>query len=262
MNFSFGYCAGPNSLENLQKFLKSLRHNFFGNLDSQVEVIVSGEINPEMFVVESDFPEFKFIFHDFKDPNGKIWLTKKKNQIAQIANHDNLFILHDYYRLGYGVITNYIMNSRLNVDLYMFPINNREGNRHSDWLLSPVYMQQFLDAFPEYNQILMDYAPHENAPKYICGLPFSEKSLTKYQYISGGFVCCKKHVLLEEPFNESLYWGDAEDVEWSQRVLSKYKYDNLLGTIIFCDKPGKWTVTELPNNVLSKIKSFYLKKVD
>ena len=43
-------------------------------------------------------------------------------------------------------------------------------------------------------------------------------------YISGGYWIAKKSVMEEEPLNEDVVWGQAEDVEWSDRVREKYKY--------------------------------------
>jgi hypothetical protein len=264
MNFSFGYCLGPDSISEgrLTDYLHSIWVNFLSENDSDVEIIISGEITQDCFGLEENYPRFKFVFHDFEDNLHKPWITKKKNQIAQIARHDNLFITHDYYYFGEGVINQFIANARLNVDLYMFPIVNNQGQRHSDWLINPNNMQRFLDAYPEYKQILMDAAPYENAPKYVCGLPYNEKSLIRYQYISGGFICCKRHVIIEEPLNETLYWGDAEDLEWSERVLKRFKYDMIPFGKIFITKQNKWVVTQIPDDVLIKIKSFFLKGTD
>jgi hypothetical protein len=37
-------------------------------------------------------------------------------------------------------------------------------------------------------------------------------------YISGAYFCVKKDFYLANPLNESLFWGESEDVEWSCRV--------------------------------------------
>jgi hypothetical protein len=34
----------------------------------------------------------------------------------------------------------------------------------------------------------------------------------------------KKQVMLDNPFNEELSWGDADDVDWSLRTRHKYRY--------------------------------------
>jgi hypothetical protein len=53
-------------------------------------------------------------------------------------------------------------------------------------------------------------------------LNYDDWSQTQYMYISGGFFIVKKHVMLEEPLDESRGWNEEEDVEWSMRVRNKY----------------------------------------
>ena len=55
-------------------------------------------------------------------------------------------------------------------------------------------------------------------------LPSYNYNKKQYMYISGTYWIVKKHVMEQEPLNESLVWGESEDVEWSKRVLSKYNY--------------------------------------
>jgi hypothetical protein len=43
-------------------------------------------------------------------------------------------------------------------------------------------------------------------------------------YQSGGFVVAKTQLIIDNPFNEQLSWGQADDVEWSLRVRHRYKY--------------------------------------
>ena len=43
-----------------------------------------------------------------------------------------------------------------------------------------------------------------------------------HKKIQSSEVIIKKHVMLEEPLDESRGWNEAEDVEWSMRVRDKY----------------------------------------
>jgi hypothetical protein len=43
-------------------------------------------------------------------------------------------------------------------------------------------------------------------------------------YQSGGYMLVKKQLMIDNPFNEELTWGQADDVEWSLRVRDKYKW--------------------------------------
>jgi hypothetical protein len=53
-------------------------------------------------------------------------------------------------------------------------------------------------------------------------LNYDDWSQTQHMYISGGFFMVKRHVMIEEPLDESLGWNEEEDVEWSYRVRDKY----------------------------------------
>jgi hypothetical protein len=44
-------------------------------------------------------------------------------------------------------------------------------------------------------------------------------------YISGSYWIAKKQVMEEFPLDESLVWGESEDVEWSKRIRDKYSFD-------------------------------------
>jgi len=58
---------------------------------------------------------------------------------------------------------------------------------------------------------------HPTLPRYT-SLSYNNWKETQYQYISGGFFLVNRDFLREEPFNEQMQPGSAEDVEWSLRV--------------------------------------------
>ena len=45
-------------------------------------------------------------------------------------------------------------------------------------------------------------------------LDYDDWTQTQYMYISGGFFIIKKHVMIEEPLDESRGWNEEEDVEY------------------------------------------------
>ena len=128
-------------------------------------------------------------------------------------------------------------------------------------------MLQFLLNVPEAGNELMKAAPHENAPKYVCGLPYSTMGMNPIQYISGGFITIKTDVMRAVPFDETLYQGDAEDVEWSERLVYNYSLKTEAWRNTNCDsnnigyvkvqKPNKWAVIEMPRSVLTELRTYY-----
>ena len=133
------------------------------------------------------------------------WITRKKNLITKNAKYDNIVYMHDYYQLesewykGFKLIEN-------DWDVCMTKIINLDNTRFRDWcvwddptLCYPKGKHRIILANYTYNQI-------------------------KYMYISGGYWVAKKKFMLANPLDESLRWGESEDVEWSLRIRDKFKY--------------------------------------
>ena len=135
----------------------------------------------------------------FNEKEKPAWITRKKNILANYSKYDNLVFLHDYFVFDkdwynsfkeFGDDWDICSNQQLLIT----------GKRHfTDWVTwdDPI--------FPRYTE-----------------LPYDEWSRTKNMYISGGYFLVKKHVAMNDPFNEELTHGQAEDIEWSLRVRDKY----------------------------------------
>lgn len=136
------------------------------------------------------------LFDESVKPN---WITRKKNLLVENASYENVVILHDYFVFDKNWYNNFLIfdNDWEICSNSQYLIN---GKRHfTDWVTwdDPMY------------------------PRW-SALPYDEWSRTQYQYVSGGYYIIKRHVGLEEPLNENMTWGSAEDVEWSLRVRNKY----------------------------------------
>jgi hypothetical protein len=81
-----------------------------------------------------------------------------------------------------------------------------------------------------------------------CLIPYDMTHLSKYMYISGSYWVAKKDVMLEFPLDESLSWGEGEDVLWSKQVREKYKFNMNTNSSVFIIKGGKDRVFNEPNN--------------
>jgi hypothetical protein len=255
MNFTFGICVSPETpwgrlavmLEAISKAADHLKYH---------EVILVGHLNDNcMHVLSHNSKWAKYL--PYEGPEDKpAHITKKKNLIADIAAFDNLCIMHDYLLVpedfSFWIPKKY--------SIYIAPVHTMEGDRSSDWLVNPEKMQRYLIDTPGVDDVLMDVAPFENAPKYVCALPYAEKGLMPIQYVSGGFITCKTEVIRDNPLNEDLYWGDAEDLEWSERVVPKYglvtQGEKTVQPVKIL-KPLKWAVNEIPSVVIEGLKSYY-----
>lgn len=154
-------------------------------------------IGPDDYGYEHN--QVKFI--SFDETQKERWVTRKKNILCQEAKYDNIVLMHDYYIFDKDWYNSYLefgddWDICSNAQLLL------NGKRHfTDWVTwdCPLY------------------------PRYTA-LPYDEWKLTRYMYQSGGYMLVKKQVMIDNPFNEQLVWGQADDVEWSLRVRDKYKW--------------------------------------
>jgi hypothetical protein len=190
IQFTFGIVTGYQDTERL----KNIIDNILSLNIPEFEILVVGGDRNYFFV---DFPQVKFI--DFDESQKPLWITKKKNLIANLAIYENIVIMHDYHVFENDWYENF-KSFGTDWDICSCPQYLINGGRNPmDWSL-------------------WDKPGHGRA----WSLEYDDWSQTQYMYISGGFFIVKKHIMLEEPLDESLGWNEAEDVEWSLRVRDKY----------------------------------------
>jgi hypothetical protein len=139
------------------------------------------------------------VFLDFDESIKPIWITRKKNILAQSCRYENLVLMHDYHVF----------------DTSWYSEFKRFG---TDWDICSCPQYLINGARNPMDWSLWDKPGHGRA----WSLDYNDWSQTQYMYISGGFFIVKKHVMLEEPLDESRGWNEEEDVEWSLRVRDKY----------------------------------------
>lgn len=245
-DITFGVCVGPNyNRHHLETLIESIRSQ---NIKSSYEILLIGI--DQLSSYDSD--DTTAIPFDESKMAG--WITKKKNILAQTARYSNICIVHDYYQFPRDWYTTIISGEPWEV--LMTPVVNKNGTRGADWLINPERMREFLDANPAMYQRLREAAPHET-PKYVCGLPYHVQNMNYIQYVSGGYILAKTHVLLNVPLNEKLKWGDAEDLEWSERLVRRYPINIKVSTQVNIQKERKWEVSQIPADVLLGLESFY-----
>lgn len=173
--------------------------------------------------------------------NGKAWITKKKNLITENAAYENVVYMHDYFILDdnwykgwreYGPHFEIAMNCVL---------IQEQGTiyRHSDWVIDPFELWKI---YPAFKNIFWDVS-----------LPYDIKSLTPIQYISGGYWMAKRYFMEDNPLDETLAWGDAEDIEWSGRIRQKTTFKFNPSSISWIAKSGKWKPGIIPPEYLNKL---------
>jgi len=147
---------------------------------------------------------YKFI--SFDESIKQKWITRKKNIITQNAKYDNIVYMHDYVILMPGWYKGFESFGD-KFDICVTPILNLDGTRFRDWTLWPHDVEHIL-----------------GMGNRKCLLPYDVDCFTKYMYISGAYWIAKKSVMEKFPLDETLSWGEGEDVKWSKQVRQHYKF--------------------------------------
>jgi len=136
---------------------------------------------------------------DFDESQKQMWITRKKNILVKESKYENIVLMHDYH---------------------VFDQNWYQSFKEfgTDWDICSCSQYLITGSRNPMDWSLWDKPGHGRA----WSLDYNDWTQTQYMYISGGFFIIKKHVMIEEPLNESLGWNEEEDVEWSMRVRDKY----------------------------------------
>lgn len=205
IKWTFGIVTGFEDYQRLDEILKSIRALSI----PEYEIILIGGGNSEFVVFAEDVRVI-----DFDESQKPKWITRKKNILANEAKYDNIVLMHDYH---------------------VFDKDWYENFKYfgTEWDICSCPQYLITGARNPMDWSLWDKPDHGRA----WSLDYDDWSQTQYMYISGGFFIVKKHVLQQEPLDESRGWNEEEDVEWSMRVRNKYVMKCNGGSVV---RHNKW----------------------
>jgi|15BtaG_2_1085339.scaffolds.fasta_scaffold00698_8 hypothetical protein len=211
-------------------------------MDFSIGIVTNTTVNPDIIdsIVSQNIPNFEIIIvggeNTYNEPyithipfDESIltgWITRKKNLITYNALYENIVYIHDYYQLekdwyvGFESIGN-------EWDVCMTKVINLDNTRFRDWCV--------------WDDPSMCY-PNG---KHRIILPTYTYTKVKYMYISGGYWIAKKTFMIDNPLDETLKWGESEDVEWSKRIRDKCKYSMNIYSRVKTIKQKKLSATLL-----------------
>jgi hypothetical protein len=181
-------------------------------LSNTVKSILDLELKSfEIIIVGlSEFPDPSVRCVPFDDSVRDGWITRKKNLAVSHSKGDIVVILHDYMKLNQDwTRSNVEAFSNSTWDVAMCKITNLDGTRFRDWLLWSANSTGIRWWF-NYTQANL--------------VPYNIKNLTRFMYVSGSVMIVRKDFMLNNPLDENLAWGEAEDIEWSLRVRKFWNY--------------------------------------
>jgi hypothetical protein len=172
----------------------------------------------------------------------KAWITRKKNLGAQAAKFENLVFMHDYIVPNPDNWYDGWLSFGDNYEVAGNVVLTMEGKRHSDWVAC------------SYDLWL---AAPELKDNYDVLLPYNVKGMNDVMYMSGNYWVAKKDFMLAHPLDESLVWGDAEDIEWSRRARKHTEFKINTHSSVHLIKPGKWAPAFLSQYGYEKLHSYF-----
>jgi len=191
--FSFGVITQGKISQNLENFIKSVQNIEVPNSE-EIEIIICG--SPEIKEKIQTYDK-RIIFveepNDFKS-NG--WITRKKNLIVKSSNHENLILVHDRYTIPCNFIKK-IQEYGPDFSVLVSRQEYMDGTRIPDWVTIGSEWQWTTPGILQYG----DWC--------------------RYNFINGGIMIAKTEVLKKVPWNELLFWNQAEDIELTRRLKFK-----------------------------------------
>lgn len=121
-----------------------------------------------------------------------------------MAKYENIVYLHDYIIFDINWYANFLKFGN-NFHVCMNKILNLDNTRYRDWC--------FFTRAEKVGFFIPDFL-----------IPYEFKFLSKLMYFSGAYWVAKKKIMEEFQLDENLFWNQAEDIDWSNRVTEKYNF--------------------------------------
>lgn len=189
MKFTFGIITSPGT----DVFIQQIANSICEENIPEFEILIIGG--------NTAYDDGVLRVIPFDETQKKMWITRKKNLLTQNAKYENIVYLHDYIMLLPGWYNGFLKFGN-EFEICMTPILNIDNTRFRDWTL-------WLDS------------PNATLQRL---LPYTVTELSKHMYISGAYWIAKKRLMEQFPFDESLSWGEGEDVKWSKQIRDMYDF--------------------------------------
>lgn len=192
LSWTFGIVTNGKRKDFIMKSIDSIRALNIPNY----EIILCGTFDGELG------DDTRYIPFSEKDDRG--WITRKKNIICENASYENIVVIHDRI--------NFPMDWHIGI--------KRWGN-YFDVMSCYIY-------YPSVNTLKLnwDTMGFYSTPEKLNRLDSLSASLDptdwdRHAIIGGPIIILKKTIWQQAKWDESLYWGDFEDIELSHRQSKK-----------------------------------------
>ena len=186
-SWTIGIMSGGKNDSKITKCINNIKSLGIPNL----QIIVCGKYRTakDSDVLLLDDSE---LYRDIRIP-----ISSKKNKVIEFAKYNNIALIHDRITFSRDWLKSFLLTKNY-FDFVSCPIISVSDKslRVNDWCVYPSSELSFF-YWPSY---------------------MSYKSRDKRIYMNGGLLIGKREYFKKVKFNEELFWGEQEDVDFSQRL--------------------------------------------
>lgn len=186
--WTFGLVTNGKRKELIAKSLSSIRKLNIPHY----EIIICGHYDGQ---TGRDINYIPFSKHDQKG-----WITRKKNIICENARYENIVVFHD----------------RIYFDPDWFAGMKKWGN-YFEVLSCPIYLPANNAPFTNWETVGPNWKQEDDLKMFHSNAHLDPSDWDVNVYVGGAVIILKKSIWRLEKWNENLFWGDAEDIEYSLR---------------------------------------------
>jgi hypothetical protein len=240
ISFGIVISGNENELPTIDKSINSILGAVIN--EENFEILICGPSDCEFKDRFSNYRNCRYINFDLKDKN-RILITRKKNYLLKEAKYNIVSISHS--RIIYpGDFYKKIINRKFEVVTPSVCYQEKSIKyRYLDFITIGSYDTTKLNS------------------KFTCAAELiNERFLynmsDRVAFIDGGINIFNKFLIPENPYNENIGWGEAEDVELSEFLFQKGCLIDFFYDIECFSQTNKLSFSR---NLLQKIKFQYLK---
>lgn len=188
--WTFGIVTNGKRLDFIRKSIESIRALKI----PEYEIIICGTYSGAI--------DYDMRYIPFSQLDDKGWITRKKNLICAEAKYANIVVIHD----------------RIYFDTNWHQGMKRWGNQF-DVISCPVILtlKNGETSFSNWETMSPGFKLEDDRKLFHTNGKLDTDDWDKNVIIPGPLIIIKKDIWELEPWNESLFWGDAEDIELSHR---------------------------------------------
>ena len=142
------------------------------------------------------------------------WITRKKNLLVEASRFTNLVLAHDRYTLPPDFVQQ-LRGFGADFDVLMCRQQTPDGQRSPD-------LVTLGSEWSWTSGGLLEYGDH-----------------CRYLYVNGGIIIAKREVLRRTPWNELLFWMQAEDVELTRRLQHQGVVPRMARDVLVVTEPTR-----------------------